>query len=418
MKFAPDQKLRILIATQVFPPEGHPTAVMMADLAGYLVQRGHEVTVAAGFPHHPNGRLPDGYHRRLLALEWVGRVRVRRCWHFISEDRSVPVRAAILGSQAVAMMVAGALERKVDVVLSVGPPIVGPLLSALLARRYRAALVSVVYDLYPDIVIEARKLTNPSLIRIARSLETLMYANSDSLIVLSPGFKKALLARGVPEQKLAVVPVWLDMDEIQPMARDNAWRREQQIPVDKFVVLYAGTIGAVSGAEVVVRAAETLRDNPRILFLFVGEGSVREELVAMAASRGLSNVTFLPFQPRSRLAELQATADVSLVTLLPGRGRTSVPSKVLAYMAAGRPVIASVDLGCDTAELVVRSNAGVVVPPGDADALAQAISMFANDEQRRRALGVAARRNVERTFARDIVLAQFERAIHSALAGP
>jgi colanic acid biosynthesis glycosyl transferase WcaI len=120
---------------------------------------------------------------------------------------------------------------------------------------------------------------------------------------------------------------------------------------------------------------------------------------------------FLPYQPRERLAEVQATADVSLVTLAPGRGRTSVPSKVMGYMAAGRPVVASVDSGCDTAREIEESGCGVVVPPGDPEALARAISDLLADEHRREQLGRAGRQRVEERYAKPVVLEKYRQVL-------
>jgi len=141
-------------------------------------------------------------------------------------------------------------------------------------------------------------------------------------------------------------------------------------------VLYAGTIGLISGAEIVIGAARQLEPYRDILFLLVGEGNVKDQIAAKALEFGLNNIRFLPFQPRERLSEVQATADVSLVTLIPGRGKTSVPSKVLGYMAAARPVVAAVDKDCDTAELIRKAECGLVVPPAQEEALSEAILYF------------------------------------------
>jgi colanic acid biosynthesis glycosyl transferase WcaI len=269
--------------------------------------------------------------------------------------------------------------------------------------------------LYPDVAVEAGKLRNPALVGAARVAEKLVYRLSDRIIVLSDGFRRTLEARGVPTDKIDVVPVWLDPDEIRPSSRDNDWRREHGIALEKTVVLYAGTIGLVSGAEVVVDAAARLGDRDDILFLFVGEGRVKDELESEVSRRRLANVRFLPFQPRERLQEVQATADIALVTLLPGRGRTSVPSKVVGYMAAGRPIVASVDADSDTASAVLVGGSGVVVPPGRGDLLAEAVRRLA-DSTTRPKMGEAARRSFEAVYAKPSAFAKL-RSILERLAG-
>jgi colanic acid biosynthesis glycosyl transferase WcaI len=179
------------------------------------------------------------------------------------------------------------------------------------------------------------------------------------------------------------------------------------IPLDKFVVLYAGTIGLVSGAEILVQVAKLLQPYPDILLIMVGEGFARDKVELQAKQAGLTNVRFFPFQPRPRLSEVQATADISLVTLAPGRGRTSVPSKVLGYMAAARPVIASVDDNCDTADLIRSANCGLVTPPADAGALAQAILRLVHNPELRQQMGQSGQRYFAANLERKQVLTNY-----------
>jgi colanic acid biosynthesis glycosyl transferase WcaI len=324
-------------------------------------------------------------------------------------------RSGVMASQALGTALAALRAVRPDVIVSFGPPLVGPLMSAGVARRSGAKVVSVIYDVYPDIAIETGRLRNPFLIGAARAAERLVYRSSDRVVVLSEGLRRQMLRKGVPPQRLEVVPVWLDPDEIRPLSRDNAWRSENGIPLGKKVVLYAGTIGIVSGAATMIEVAERLRERNDVLFLFVGEGQVKDELTAKARARALTNVVFLPFQPRGRLPEVQATADLSVVTLAPGRGRTSVPSKVTGYLAAGRPVVASVDLDSDTAECVRRAG-GIVTPAGDPGALAGGISMMLSDESLRQSSGEKARRVFEECFSMPAALAQFSRILEATAA--
>jgi colanic acid biosynthesis glycosyl transferase WcaI len=227
-------------------------------------------------------------------------------------------------------------------------------------------------------------------------------------VVLSEGFRYTLIKeKEVPAEKITVIPVWLDAQDIVPKPRDNLWRREMGIGAEKFVVLYAGTIGLVSGAEMVVEAAKNLQSYEDILFLFVGWGQSRDRVEAEARKAGLRNMRFLPFQPRERLSEVQATADISLVTLAPGRGKTSVPSKVLGYMAAGRPVLAAVDAACDTAALIKRAECGVAVLPGNAKVISEEILNLFKNPQWRQDSGLKGRKYFEENFERSKVLGRF-----------
>jgi putative colanic acid biosynthesis glycosyltransferase WcaI len=408
----------LVITTQVYPPELHPTAVMVREFAQHMVRSGWEVTVCCGLPHHPHGHLYPGWRWKLWDSRLDDGLRLIRSGHLVHQSRSIPMRAAVYVTQAMGAAIAAASCSRVDAVMVYGPPLVGPNLGAMVARAHGAKLVNVVYDIYPDIAIETGKVTNPAFISAARVAERLQYQASDRIVVLSDGFKKTLVAKGVAADKIAVVPVWLDPDEVRPMNRDNPWRREHGIPTDSFVVLYAGTIGVVSGAAMVADAADLLRDREEILFLFVGEGEAKLAVEARVRELALTNIRFLPFQPRERLSEVQATADVGLVTLAPGRGRTSVPSKVLGYMAAGRPVLASVDAGSDTALSITANGSGRVVSPANARALADVVGKAAGDEAWLATAGASARASFERDFGRQQALEALELKLSTLLHEP
>ena len=275
-------------------------------------------------------------------------------------------------SQAGAYFFAAKASPRPDVIISYGPPLIGPLISSLIARRNHARLLTLIYDIYPDIAVEMGYLKNPALIRAARKLENLIYRRSDKIGVLSEGFRRTLIEeKGVDPQKVALIPVWLDVRDIVPMSRDNAWRAANG---DSARINLWCFMPARSAWSQVRKwwwkqpGAWKLSGYP---FLFVGAGYAKDRVEAKVRELGLKNIRFLPFQPRERLSEVQATADVSLVTLAPGRGKTSVPSKVLGYMAAARPVIAAVDEDCDTAELIRKAKCGLVVPSGASGELYQ-----------------------------------------------
>ena len=410
--------MHILITTQVYPPEGHATAILVQELAEDLSRWGAEVTVAAGYPHHPYGRLYPGFRKQWLKVEAENGLRVLRGWHLIHPSPFLAMRSLVMASQCAAFFLSAANCPRPDVIISCGPPILGPLTSALIARASGSRLVTIIYDIYPDIAVESGQLRNPTVIAWARKLERFIYRHSERIVVLADGFRRTLIAdRGVDPQKVAVIPVWLDVRDIFPLSRENAWRREMGINPDKFVVLYAGTIGLVSGAEVVVEAASRLKSYQDILILLVGAGYAKDRVEARARGLGLKNIRFLPFQPRKRLSEVQAIADVSLVTLAPGRGKTSLPSKVLGYMAAARPVIAAVDDDCDTAELIRKAHSGLVVPPAQPEILADAILNFSQDSEARKVAGENGLKYFERYFERRHVTAKYIDLIKGLSAG-
>lgn len=408
---------QILMTSQVFPPERHPSGILWMELAEYFSSLGCEVTVATGFPNHPEGRLFPGVKRKISVTEKMNGFSVTRTFHLISSRQTALARGLMMLSQGVSFCLSGFLGKKPDLIFCGAPPLVGPFFSQLLARIFKARVVYVIADIYPDILVNTGWLKSPLLISLAKILENITYRYSDYIVVLADGFRATLIKeKKVEPEKIKVIPLWLDRNVIVPMDRDNAWRREMGIPSAKFVVLYAGTMGVVSGATVIIEAAAKLAKYSEIVFLLVGTGQVRSRLEEMAREKGLDNLRFVPFQPRERLSEVQATADVSLVTLAPDRGKTSVPSKLLGYMAAARPVVASVDLDCDLANIVRQAGCGVVVPPGDGEALAQAVLAYYQQPHQRASHGQKGREYFMEHFVKEAVMQEYKALIEKLIS--
>ena len=402
--------MKILITTQVFPPEIHPSARIVLELAQAHIESGCPVIVATGFPHHPHGRLLGGYRRKFFIREEVDSVPLVRGWHLTSTSSSTFVRAAVYVSQAFGTIIAAVAGKRPDVIINFGPPLVGPFLSLMMAKAFGARHIPVIYDLYPDVAIEMGTVKNGAIIRAAKAIERMVYRGSDRIVVLSEGFRRILVDdKGVPEKKVRVIPIWIDPDEVRRAMDPFSWRVGQGIPRDVFVVLYAGTIGLVSGAEIMVEVAREWSATPDVLFLFVGEGKVKERVQLEA--RGLSNIKFFDFQPREILADMLSAADVGVVTLLPGRGRTSVPSKVLGYMAVEVPVLASCDPDSDSARMIEEAQCGIVVPPGDAEAISGALRRMMTNRDKCRQMGKNGRNYMERHHSKEVGTAAFGKMI-------
>ncbi len=407
-----DRAARIGLICHVYPPEYAPAGVMVSELAENLAANGHRVTVIAGWPNHPAGVLFAGWRARWRAIEYDSRgFRVIRCGHSIHPRRGTFWRLWYYLTFGISTLLNGVCAGQFDAVLCLSTPVFGSWAAWLLARMKRARFVYAIFDLHPESAANAGLVKRGLVYRILRASDSALCRCSSSIVTLGEGLRSEILARGIQPEKVAVVPFWLDGRKVQPGPRENAWRRAQGIGPGTFVALYAGTIGYVSGAEVLIETATQLAARKDILILCVGEGPVKDRLVSAAAQAGLGNIHFLPFQPACVLDMVQATADVGLVTLLPEAGKSSVPSKVLGYLAAGRPVIASVAADSETAEMIRSAGCGVVTRCMDPGDLADAIVALADDVLVREKYGRSGRAYFERVFDRPGCVSAYERIL-------
>lgn len=371
--------LNVLIICYVFPPEGAPAGVMVSELAEDLAGRGHKVTVLTGWPNHPTGRLFPGYRATWRAMQPYGPYRVMRTAHSLYAKTSALGRLWMYLTFAVSSFVNGMTLGKQDVVVCLSTPLFGVWTAWLLARLWRGRFVNVIFDLWPEAIKNAGLVGENAMYRLIRRIDTWNCRLSDQITTLGEGMKTLICQRVIDPEKVKVLPFWMDTDRIRPLPKDNPWRQRQGIATDRFVALFAGTIGYASGAEILADVAGRLAAYPRILLLVVGEGVVKENLQTLAVQRKVDNMRFMPFQPEQDLAQMQSTADVGLVTLRPASGVSSVPSKVLGYMSAGRAVIAAAAADTDTAALITEAQCGIVTPAGDAAGMADAILRLYRD---------------------------------------
>jgi glycosyltransferase involved in cell wall biosynthesis len=289
------------------------------------------------------------------------------------------------------------------------PPLFAAVSGVAIAAAKRTPLVLNVADLWPDAAIEFGALRHPAVIRGARALEAFAYRHADVIAVPTPGLERTLLERGQRAERLIVVPHGVDPTRF-PLDSDAR-------PVPGRVV-YCGTIGMGHSVGTLIEAARILEQaGGRHEFLIVGDGAERAELEARVRGLGLRSVTFAGRLPRTQLPELLASADVAVATqrdapLL----ADALSTKVLEYMAAARPVVAAASGW--TAEVITRADAGVVCPPEEPAALADAVARVIADPERVRAMGLNGRRYVEANLTRAVGIERLERALRSIARAP
>jgi lipopolysaccharide/colanic/teichoic acid biosynthesis glycosyltransferase len=314
----------------------------------------------------------------------------------------------------VSSFLAGLRVRHVDVVWGTSPPLFQGLTALLVARFKGVPFVFEIRDLWPDFAIQTGVLRSRLLISLSRALEHFLYRSADHLIVNSPGFVPHLVGCGVPETKITLVANGVEPGAFRPEDRGEAVRRELGI-ADRFVVLYTGAFGLANDLGVLLEAAEKLKDHPSIVFLLVGDGKEKQSIARTVAEKRLANVRLVPAQPKSRIPEYLAAADVCVAILkaIP-MFSTTYPNKVFDYMAAGRPTVLAID-GV-IRQVIEAAQGGTFACPGQPEAIAEAILKYAQDPKLGKSHGENARRYVAANFARDQQSLKLEQVLQAARA--
>lgn len=405
--------MHILLITEYYRPDGGPAAPLFTMLSEELVKRGHQVTVIAPVPHYPSGTVPPDYQKIRKKRTVENGVDVIRVG-LPSVNRSrLPARLLqFLLYQLQAVWFGWSLQY--DVVIAHSPALEVWLPLKVLGALRSKPIVYSVHDVYPDVGIKLGIFRHPLIIRLVTALEKSCLNSATQVRILSKSFLPKLVALGVPEKKITLIYDWVETDQIKPLPRENDFGREFGL-INNFIVLYAGNLGFVQGLDKVLEAANLLKDDPQIRFLLVGDGGRRAELVEIARQQNLKNVLFLPYQPRDRMPQVLATCDVALVSLSKGTGFGALPSKTFSILASGRPLIACVDEGSDTWNLVERAQAGLPIPPEDPFELQKALRKLKQDPLLCGQLGQNGRDYVTRFHSPDYAAQAFEDLLNRAV---
>lgn len=369
---------RFFIVSINYAPEVAPKTTAYAE---HLARQGHTVHVFTGFPFAPDWVRRKEYRGRLFSRERAGNLTVHRLTHFIPRrPSSVLQRIVMEGSFSVAafvpmvaMIIAG--TDRPDAVLYIGAQPALAMLARVVATLAGCPYFVNVTDLAAraalDVGIVGRRLS-----RVLEAFEFAAYRKAEGAFVLCRSFEEALAARGYPAGRIHLIRDPTDLELIRPVPRDGAFRARYGIPVSAFVVLQAGSMGLKQGLMNVVAAANLARDT-NICWVLVGAGEARSDLIEATRRQGLErSVRFVPFQPGNEISGMFASADVLLLNQLSAVKDTVIPSKLLTYMASGRPVLAAVNPTSQAAEIVRDADGGILVAPEDPEALSAAARWF------------------------------------------
>jgi len=411
------KRRRVIFLNRFFYPDHSPTSELLSDVAFALAERGFDVSVVTSRQSYEQAKT------KLSAREIVNGVDITRVW------TSAWGRLRLLGRSVdyLTFYMAAAWHvwntaRAGDIVVAKTDP---PLLSvpvAIVTKMRGACLVNWLQDVFPE-VAEALNLGG-GVGKIAcgalRPLRNWSLRAAKINIVVGEEMAGRLRAMGI--DNVEVINNWSDGTLITPMPASESEFRKEWVAGDRFVVCYAGNLGRAHDVDTLLSAMTALQEQAKkrpsdlaakIMFVFVGGGALRAKLEREGLKRGLTNFRLRPYQPKERLGETLAVADVHLVSLHPALEGLIVPSKFYGIAAAGRPTIFIGAKDGEIAHLLAETGCGFTVPPGDGEALANKILELAADQGLCAALGKRARLAFERQWNKSQALTKWETLLHA-----
>lgn len=401
--------MRVLIHGMNHAPEFTGVGRYTGEIAADLVARGHEVCVITAPPHYPGWRIGGGYSAWRWSRETLDGATVYRCPLYLAREMRGVKRAFAALSFALTsapVVVWQALRRRPHVVLALEPTLLGAPFAILAGKLVGARLVLQVQDLETDAAFAMGHLKGRVLAELAAGFERVVRRGFDRVITISNRMAEKIAEKGVTADQITVIRNWVDVEKIRPLGRPSKYRAELGLGEGVFVALYAGALGAKQGVNLLIEAARALRDRTDIIFVIAGDGPMRGALEAVASD--LPNLLMLPFQPEERFSEFLGLADVHLMPQEKGAADLMLPSKLGGMLASGRPILVTADPGTELSDFL--DGAGVCTPPGEVEALVEALLGLAGASSAR---GEAQRLALARLLSRSEGLTSFHRALAS-----
>ena len=403
--------MRVIVLSVNYWPEVTGIGAVTTYRAEYLASVGHDVEVCTTFPYYPAWKVPLEYSGRLGRKEKRNGVSIVRSYAYVP-NRVTPLKRILFEASFILGVTLRALMRKrPDVLLVVSPPLGLTATAILLSRLWSIPYVYDVEDLQPDSASDLGMLPKWA-VKLLYKVENAAYRHARLVSTLTSSMRQKIIDKGFREDQVQLFEPRMDDSLIDLQPEDgNEFRRRYDLG-EKFLVTHSGNMGVKQGLDVVLDAAALNRADDSLLFLCVGNGSDCERIKRRAAELDLGNVRFLPLLDAGDFRGLMSASNVCLVTQQQSVSEVAFPSKIVTYLAAGRPIVASVNPECEVARIARESEAGQVVEAENPRALLEAIRTLRSTDLRK--AGENARAYACMRWSSERVLGHLERSLTTA----
>lgn len=398
----------ILIITDSYPPEIRSAAQLMKDLADGLHSRGHNIWVATSYPKYNLATSENIVWPKITDENGIKVLRINTLPHH-KVNFIIRGIAQLLMPYIFFREIKKNIKEKIDITIVHSPPLPLTIVASKIKRFYKAKYILNLHDIFPQNAIDLRILKNKFLIKFFERMENKAYQDSDLIVVPSDAHKRFIEEkRSVPRQKVHVIYHWIDTGPFLQLRKTGKFRKLYNLE-DKFVFLFGGVLGFSQGLDLLIKIANRVKENEDIVFLLVGDGSAKEELVKMTKTLKLKNIIFKPFVSLEEYPELVKDCDVGVVCLANKNTTPAVPAKILSYITAAIPVVAFLHKESDGFKIIQEAKCGYVVKGDDLNKAVEVVEKIYNEKDRLKELGDNGFRYALNNFAIDICLDKLEK---------
>ena len=402
--------MRILFLTQYCPPEVGAPQNRIFEFSKKLKEFGHEVTILTALPNYPRGEIFEEYRGKRVVLEEIDGIKIVRTNIYATKSKSFIKRLINYFSFTFSSVFQGVKYiGNQDVIITESPPLFLGWSGYVLSKLKKAKFVFNIADLWPESAVKLGVLSNKVFIKMAIWLEEFCYKKASAITCQTQGIVDDIIDRGFNKTKVHLVTNGVDTELFKKEERDEEFRKSIGIN-SKFALCYAGIHGIAQGLEVIITVAEIVKDKEDIQFVFVGDGSEKQDLINMVKEKKLNNVTFLPLQPKANMPKIVASMDAAIIPLKRLQlFEGALPSKMFETLSAEVPIIMAVK--GEAERLINNAQAGIVVEPENPQEIAEAVIKLYNDKELRNTLGKNGRKYVKEHYDRNNITRNLERIL-------
>jgi len=402
--------MKILLISENFYPEKNAPGRRLYEHAKEWIKLGHQVTVLTGVPNAPKGKVFDGYKNKIYQSEKIDGIDIIRVWTYIAKNEGFLFRILDFVSFMFSSFIFGIFLKKHTKIIVSSPQFLPVISGFILSRIKKIPFVIEIRDLWPESIVALGTLKeNSYIIKILNNIAKYIYHKSESIVVVTRSFKDYLINMGINKDKITIIENGFNFERtLSPNKSVKTISNKYKINNDNFIVSYIGTIGMSHGIEVVIRAAEIIKD---VTFLIIGEGAEKNNLKKIIEEKEITNVIFLNNIDWQEIVNINQIISANLIHL---RNlelfKTVIPSKIFESMALKKPILAGL-IG-ESLEIITKSNSGIQITPENPKSLVEGILFLKNNTEKAQKLGNNGFTLVGKRYNRKILAQQMIQSIN------